>query len=356
MGWGWRGTCPLWSWGCCSRQAPRVPSEVKHPCPLSEVCNVPSEGKHPCPLGALLSPRGPCRPLGHCDGPSAEPRSTPAPTSSQDAEAPQRLLGARRELPGEGRWDGTGRDGAGARSRREMAVPAPATGLMNREATRGSQAAGARPRGGRGTQVPGLPFPGRPAVPALGAVAMVWTPGRLLAWTRRPRWGPGGSAARGTVWAAGFAGPERAGGARRPRGRRFPAGRSAAAGWGAERSGAAGGGGSGGARRLRRESGDAACPGPAWLGSARPDPAPPAGHDRGPGAAGEALTRSPRRGGRGVGAWPLAVAGALSLGGASEGPRVCRRAAGRPAGPPGPEGSCPAPARSCGVLLKNASF
>lgn len=275
MGWGWRGTCPLWSWGCCSRQAPRVPSEVKHPCPLSEVCNVPSEGKHPCPLGALLSPRGPCRPLGHCDGPSAEPRSTPAPTSSQDAEAPQRLLGARRELPGEGRWDGTGRDGAGARSRREMAVPAPATGLMNREATRGSQAAGARPRGGRGTQVPGLPFPGRPAVPALGAVAMVWTPGRLLAWTRRPRWGPGGSAARGTVWAAGFAGPERAGGARRPRGRRFPAGRSAAAGWGAERSGAAGGGG------VRRRSAAPAgerrrClprPGLARLGPARPRPA-----------------------------------------------------------------------------------
>lgn len=134
--------------------------------------------------------------------------------------------------------------------------------------------------------------------------------------------------ARGTVGAAGFAGPEGAGGARRPRGRRFRAGRSAAAGWGPERSGTGGPaalGGSGG----RAET----LPAPA-----RPGPAPPAGHDRGPGAAGEALTRSPRRGGRGVGAWPPAVAGALSPAGVGEGPRVCRRAAGRPS-PPGPKGA-----------------
>lgn len=46
---------------------------------------------------------------------------------------------------------------------------------------------GAQPRGGPGTQVPGLPFPGRAAASALGAAAMVWALERLPAWTRRPR-------------------------------------------------------------------------------------------------------------------------------------------------------------------------
>lgn len=131
---------------------------------------------------------------------------------------------------------------------------------------------------GSGTQVPGLQFPGRRSarLPHCGSRGGC-------------RHGRGGSgAARGAAGAAGFAGPEGAGGARQPRGRRFPAGRSAAAGRGCV--------------RFRRDSRGAAgrrlpgrClprPGPCLPrpGPARRGPVPPAGNDRGPGAAGEALT------------------------------------------------------------------
>ncbi|KAM7117265.1 TATA box-binding protein-associated factor RNA polymerase I subunit B isoform 2-T2 [Ciconia maguari] len=176
------------------------PQEVKHPCPLSEAHNVPSRGEapratsagmRPCPLRGER-PRAPsvsrCRP-GARAGPLATAVSMSPPQAAPERKgpsAPSSRTAKSSLAKGDG---GTGQDPGepGAACTAGDGGP-PAGDRLDK----GSRA------GGRGTQVPGLSFPGRPAVPALGAVATVRVPGRLPAWTRRPRWGPGGSAAQGT--------------------------------------------------------------------------------------------------------------------------------------------------------------